>query len=220
MRVVLVGGGSLASHLAALLTGRDHDVVIVEKEKAVVDVLADRLDCGFVLGDGTRPAILKETSPKEVDLLFALTDDDATNLLAGLVGRSLGVARVVARLEEEEYEHIALELGLRDAIIPSRAIARFLADMADGQDILELSTAVKGEARIFQFVARDKDAGPAAQLELPDGTRASHLFRDGEFALIDPETELRSGDEVVLLTTRSRVQELRERFGPGADRGD
>ena len=61
-------------------------------------------------------------------MLFALTDNDQANILASLVGRSLGFKRVVTKIQDAELEHICKELGLEDIIVPSRTIGRFLAE--------------------------------------------------------------------------------------------
>ena len=62
MRIVLVGGSSVAVDTARLLLGRHHEVVIIERDKDRVAVLAETLDCGFLHGDGSRPAILREAA--------------------------------------------------------------------------------------------------------------------------------------------------------------
>ena len=64
------------------------------------------------------------------------------------------------------------------------------------------------------FVAREEDALPIAELELPDAARVSHLYRDGSFLIPDEDTKLRQGDEVVVVTHRKHLEALRERWTP------
>jgi trk system potassium uptake protein TrkA len=56
----------------------------------MIDELPDDLDCSFPQGDGSRSDILREVNPEETDELLGLADDDKDNLIAALVGRSLG----------------------------------------------------------------------------------------------------------------------------------
>jgi trk system potassium uptake protein TrkA len=216
MRVVIVGGGSLGARTARLLVGRGHEVVIVESDAEVAQAIGESLDCGVLQADGTRPARLAEADPAHADALLVLTGNAQTNLIASLVGRSVGFARVITRIDDEEFEHVTLELGLVDTIIPARTIGRYLADVVEGHDILELSGAIKGDARVFLFVARDEDEGTVADLGLPDGARVSHLYREGEFVLAGADTSLRKGDEVVIVTHRRRLEALRSRWAPNA----
>jgi trk system potassium uptake protein TrkA len=216
MRIVFIGAGSLTQATAPILIARRHDVIVIESDRAVIDAISGELDCGFIHGDGTKPAILREAGPGEVDLLFCLTDDDQDNILASLVGRSLGFKRVVTRISNSEYEQICAELGLTDTIIPDQTIARALADMVEGRDAVELSTFVRGEARIFSFRVREGRAATVEALELPAQTRVVCVYRDDEFVLPQPSSTLREGDEVVLITHSSHLAELDERYGEAA----
>ena len=195
---------------------RRHEVVIVDRDRETLATLSDSLDCGLLQGDGTRPAVLREADPKGTEFLFCLTGSDQVNLIASLVGRSLGFRRVVTRIEDPEFEHIAIELGLEDTVVPARAIGRYIADRVEGIDVLEFSAALKGDARAFVFVARPEDEGEVAALELPEQARLSHLYRDGKFLLIGADTKLEAGDEVVIITHRKNFDELLARWG---DRG-
>ncbi|MGR9101350.1 MAG: potassium channel family protein, partial [Gammaproteobacteria bacterium] len=137
MKVVFIGASSLALATAELLLRVGHEVVIIENDKSVIDELMEKIDCVFVHGNGSKPAILKETEPASIDVLFCLTKSDEANIIASLVARSLGVKRVITRIEDPEFEHICVELGLNDTIIPTLTNARYLANMASGRNILE-----------------------------------------------------------------------------------
>ena len=216
MRIVFIGAGSLTLATAPILIARRHDVIVIESDRAVIDAISEEMDCGFIHGDGTKPAILREAGPKEVDLLFCLTDDDQDNILASLVGRSLGYNRVVTRISNVEYQQICAELGLSDTIIPDQTIARTLADMVEGRDAVELSTFVKNDARFFSLRVHEGEAAAVDALELPAQTRAVCVYRDDEFFLPQPGSTLRAGDEVVLITHSSHLPELDERYGEAA----
>jgi len=214
MRIVLIGASPLAVAAAGMLVKRGHDVIVIERDKDKIESLSESIDCGFVHGDGTKPAILREVNPGEADFLFCLTENDQDNILASLVGRSIGFKRVVTQIEDPEFEHICLELGLNDTIIPDSAIARALVDMVAGRALPELSTIVHGEARFYSFIAREEDALPVAQLSLPERARVVCVYRGDDFILPGPDTALERGDEVVLITHSKHIGELQERWAP------
>lgn len=216
MRAVFVGASSLAVMTSRILLKRNHEVVMVEQDRGRIDALSDELDCGFLHGDGSKPDLLRETDPGQTDLLFCLTNNDQTNIIASLVGRSLGFARVVTRIEDPAFEHICIELGLKDTIIPARTIGRYLADMFEGRDLLELSGMIKDEARIFSFVVRAEQAGPADTLPLPKDSRIVCLYRGGKFMLPAEHVSLETGDEVMLITHSRHLPELNELLGIAA----
>ncbi len=213
MRAVFIGASHVAVMTARLLLKRRHEVVIIDRDKEAIDELTEELDCGFVYGDGTKPAILKEADPDHTDVLFCLTGNDESNILASLVGRSIGFQRVVTKIEDPEFEHICIELGLTDTIIPARTIGRYLADLFEGQDPLELSTMIRYDARALSFVADQGDAVAVKSLELPSPSRVVCVYRDQGFILPNGETRLKVGDEVVIITHRDSLPALRERLG-------
>jgi len=216
LRIVFVGAGSLSVMTARALINYGHEIIIIERDRTRIDELSEELDCGFLHGDGSKPALLREADPENTDFLFCLTGSDQMNIIAGLVGRSQGFNSVVTKIEDRELEHICTELGLENTIIPTRTISRFLTDMVSGRDILELSTMIKGEARFFSFIVREEDEGAAGDLQLPKAARAICFYRDKEFRLIEEDSSLQKGDEVIILTHSKNLSDLRERWKPGS----
>lgn len=213
MRAVFIGASSLTLMSARQMLAHGHDVILIERDKSKIDALSQELDCGFLHGDGSKPAVLQEINPTGNDLLFCLTNDDKANILASLVGRSLNFARVVTKIDDPELEHICIELGLENTIIPSRTISRYLADIVDGKDPLELSTMIRHQARVFSFVLPKDQKGPLHALSLPGETRIVCVYREG--SLLIPETdktELEGSDEVVVITHRKNLNALKEQW--------
>jgi len=213
MKVVLVGATPLSVTTAKILIGRGDDVVIIERDKERIDALAQEVDCGFIHGDGTKPAILREAGPADSQLLLCLTDNDQANILASLVGRSLGFPRVVPKIDDAEFEHICIELSLVDTIVPHRHIARALADLALGKEAVDLATFVKGEVRMFSFVATEEDEMTVDALKLPDRCAVMCIYRGDDFVLPDPDTRLKKGDEIVLICHSRQLEALNKRWG-------
>ena len=212
MRAVFIGSSPFSVMTAHILMKRGHEVVMVERSKERIDALAEDLPCGYLHGDGTRPALLKEAAPAQTDILYCMTNNDQTNIIASLVGQSLGFSRVVTSIENPEYEHICIELGLTDTIIPARTISSYLADMFEGHDPLVLSTMIRDEARVFSFVTREKDAGPISELGLPNESKVVCVYRDNKFILPEENTTLNIDDEVVVITNRHNLEGLSQRW--------
>jgi len=215
MRSVFIGASELTLLTARFLLKAGYEVIIIERDKARIEELSSEVGSGFIHGDGSKPAILREADPASADFLFCLTDNDQNNILASLVGRSLGYRRVVTRIEDPSFEHICIELGLTDVIVPNFTIARYLTDMCAGQNPLELSALIKGDARIFSFVAREQDEVALDALELPADSRVMFCYRNDKFMLVDGDTVLQKGDEVVVIAHRKAVSALEKRWNPG-----
>jgi trk system potassium uptake protein TrkA len=213
MRTVFIGATSLSVATAEALIRNGHEVVIIERDKARIESLSEYMDCGFVNGDGTKPAILREVDPERSDALLCLTNSDQDNILASLVGRSIGFKRVITKVEDAEYQHICTELGLSDTVVPDESVARMLLDMLAGHESVELTAFVKGGARFFPFIVREAEAGAVEDLDLPRQTRLVCVYRDNSFFLPEETSRLKERDEVLLITHEERLDELRERWG-------
>ena len=214
MRVVFIGAGEAAVMATEALLESGHEVVIIESNQDKIERLSETLDCSLLHGDGGNPAVLREVEPTQTDILFCIANDDKSNLIASLVGRSLGFKRVVTSIEDPEFEKICRDLGLEDIIIPAKTLSKHLENMVEGLDSVELSTVLKDEARLFTFLADKSDTTTVAELGLPEDARVICYYRKGQFAFVDEQTTLKEGDEVVLLTRSSILPELQERWDP------
>ena len=214
MRTVFIGAGQVSVETAKALVEKGHEVIIIETDKAKIDELSEEMDCSFLQGDGSQPNILREVNPAQTDFLFCLTDSDQANVIASLVGRSLGFNRIVTSVGDPQFEGICHELGLKDTIVRSRTISRYLEDMVGGSEKAELSTVIKDEARLFMLIAKKEDAVAAKDLKLPAAAKVICYYRDGKFSHADEETTFRVDDEVVILTHSKNMPALQERWKP------
>ncbi|MDA3786416.1 MAG: TrkA family potassium uptake protein [Deltaproteobacteria bacterium] len=220
MRTVFVGAAKLSIETAKALIKKGHQVIIIETNKEKIDELSEEMDCSFLQGDGSQPNLLREVNPAECDFLFCLTNSDQANVIASLVGRSLGFKRIVTSIGDSQFEGICHELGLTDTIIPSRTIGRYLQGLVGGGENIELATVIKDEARFFTMIAKEEEAVAAKDLQLPRDAKVICYYRDGKFYHAEEETTFRKGDEIVILTHSKNMPALQERWRPKAEPGE
>lgn len=212
MRVVFIGTDPLAVMTAEILLDKGHDVVIVEPDEIRIDFLATKLDCGFIQAEGSYPAVLREVSPKNTDILFCLGSNDRDNVLASLVAKALGFERIFTKIDDPEFQHICIELDLEDIIIPDREAAKSLVDTALGQTKADMATTLSGDIRFYTFVVRNGFPPTVGELDLPPHTLAIAMTRNGHSTVVTANTPLHEGDEVVLVTSAAQMTTLKERF--------
>ena len=212
MRIVFSGARPATILAAGLLIKKNHEVIIIDTNKEKIDSLSETMDCSFLYGDAAKPAILKEVNPKNCDFLFCLTDSDEVNIITSLLGRSLGFKRVVTSIENTELEEMCREIGLKDVVIPARSMSRHIEDMVEGLEDIELSNLLKGEARLLSFIAGNEEAGPVSELDLPEDAKCIYYYRDEKFYLMDEQTKIKKGDEVVVVTHVDNLSELNKRW--------
>lgn len=210
-RVTFVGASPLAVQSVTALLEQGHEVVLIDEDADTIEALSERLDCGLIVGDGSRPSVLQDVGPEQTDFLFCLTDRDEANILAALVGRSLGFSRVVPKLEDPELETICTELGLDHVLVPDHELAKRLVDLVEGGEIPDLTSVIRGGLRFFAFRLRE-DLRDVEALELPEATRLLARTRGKESVLARPDIDLKKGDELCLLAEEAEIEGLRDRF--------
>ena len=124
----------------------------------------------------------------------------------------MGFKRIVTGIEDPELEHICIELGLEDTIIPARTIGRYLSEMVEGRDPLMLSTLIRDEARVFSFVLHECDECGMSQLDLPDNSRVICVYRNDKFLVPHEDDKLKANDEILVITHRDNLAALKERW--------
>lgn len=214
MRVVLMGASDLALTIARMLLDRGHDVVLVEKRRERIDELSETLDAGFLLGSGSHPDVLRDAQPEKSDVLVCLSDDDDDNMLAALVGRSLGFKRVVPAIRDAAFLPICQELGLEDVLLPTRTMARHVVDLVTCGADADLAGFVGGNVRFFTFEVTEEHSPRCGDLDLPAGTRPIVVQHGDDARLCEADTRLRPGDRVLMVTRAEHLTDLRKRFPP------
>lgn len=212
MRVVLIGASSLAVQIAEVLIEHGHQVLIIEKDRVHIEALSQRLDCAFLNGDGSMPDLLREADPTHTDALLCLTRHDQTNIIAGLMARNLGYARVVTVIEDADFEGLCEELGLKETFIPLRRISHQLAELVEEPAAAPgLDTLFKHDA-VLRAVPLAGDYTLEA-LQLPDGARIVGFYRDQALLFPDPQTRYQAGDELLILAREEALKALDKRIG-------
>ena len=127
MRIIIAGAGDVGFHLAELLATENQDIVLIDSDQDVLDYAASHLDVLTLLGDCTSISTLEHALVNGANLLLAVTTSEQTNLMTCILAKKMGVDRVIARVDNEEYlecdnEKTICSLGI-DQLISPRALA-------------------------------------------------------------------------------------------------
>jgi trk system potassium uptake protein TrkA len=219
MRFILVGASTLAVGTAERLIAAGREVVFVERDPDRVAKLAEALDCAIVTGDAIRPATLRQVGPDDRDALVCLTNEDQTNILVALLGRSLGFGRAILRVADADLAPLCRSLGLDEIIVPDQGMAEALAGRLAGSGLSAgVDSILTGNSRLFEIAVDAAHVGPIAELDLPDDVVPACLFRDEAPTQIEADTVLRQGDRLLIVTPATLLDSLRRQFPTAAKR--
>lgn len=156
MKIIIVGCGKIGGELAGLLSREDNDVMVIDKNEAVVQECCDRYDIMGTVGNGASYDVLMEAEIAQADLVIAVTGSDELNLLCCLVARKVGKnVHTIARLRNPDYTtQIPLlkeELGLAMVISQEQTVAREIARIMKFPSAIEIDTFAKGRVELLRF---------------------------------------------------------------------
>lgn len=214
--VTIVGGGDVGLRLAERLDRRQQlRVRIIERDQARAELLAGRLRRALVLhGDGTDLELLEAEDIGRSTVLVSVIDNDEKNLLASLLGRQLGVRRVITRVSHAHHRRLFERVGV-DVAVSARgsAIASVLHQIEGGGARL-LAVLEEGEGRILEFEApATLDGTRLRDLTLPRESIVGAMLRDGTAIVPRGGDQLRRGDRLLVFVTRGAADAVRAFFG-------
>ncbi len=170
--VTIIGGGDVGLRLAEHLDAMPSiSLRVIERDERRGEALAARLGRALVLqGDGTDLALLESEDIGRSDVLVSVIDNDEKNLLASLLGRQLGVRRIITRVSQPGNLRLFERVGV-DVAISARgaAIAAVLHELEGGAASL-LAVLEQGEGRIVELEAPARLIGCALK-DLESSTR-------------------------------------------------
>jgi trk system potassium uptake protein TrkA len=214
MHVTILGASRFGVATAGQLIKAGHEVVLIDIEKARLDELSDGLDCAMVCGDGTLPSTLRDAYGDGSDALVALTNHDDVNILAAVVGRSVGYERLVPQIVRPELLSVVEELDIGDVITPHESLARSIVSALTEHGELDTDMALHRELRLVNHVVPEELAGTTlGDLDLPKGVRpVAHADAEAE-RLADPGIALSAGDHLFFVAANDAVKPLNRLFG-------
>jgi trk system potassium uptake protein TrkA len=215
-RVTIIGGGDvglqLAERLEADLDGLE--LMLIERDVARAELIAGRLQHTLVLnGDGTDLELLESEDVGRADVLVGVIDNDEKNLLACLLGRQLGVRRIITRVGRRTNLRLFERVGI-DIAISARgaAIASVLHQIQGGPTRL-LAVVEEGAGRILELDVPDgyapralRDLAPPLNSIIGAVVRQSHAFVPRGTDQVQP------GDRLMVFTTYAAAEQVRDYF--------
>lgn len=217
-RIVIAGGGNIGLAVALELekqkTGIKAKLIELDRERA--EYAAERLERTIVLnGDALDSAILQEANVADAEAIIALTHDDKTNMLAGVLGKDAGARTAMVLINNQNLLRLVAPLGL-DASINPRAstVSSILRHVRRGR-IRALHSVRDGAAEVIeaQTLATSPLVGKQLQSAgIPAGVMVGAVLSEGKIAIPDGRYVLKDGDSVVLFALRDAVSKVEKMF--------
>ena len=206
-RVTVIGGGNVGFMVSEELLEYGVDVTVIENGEARSEKLAALLPKALVLrGDGTDLELLEQERIEDSDVVVAVTSDDATNLLISLLGKQLGVPKVITRVGYARNRRLFERVGIDAPLTPRTAAVQEVLNWLKLDEVDHLAT-IEDRAEVMEvtFPLKAK-AGPVSELGAPRSSLIGAIVRKQRAIVPRGDTVIQPGDHLFLITTPDNVE--------------
>jgi len=229
MNIVIAGAGEIGSHLARMLRAEDNVVTVVDDDQQRISGLSAGTDVEAVLGSPTSLNALRRAGASQADLFVAVYPftTQEMNLVSAMMAKQLGAAKVVARVNEEEYltsenKLVFKEMGIELLFYPEKSAADEIVASLRHKSSSEMMEFARGKLQISMF--RITEDSKILDLKLrefiasvPEEDRKQFrviaISRDRETIIPKLDSKFLYGDTIFTISRQEGLEILCKYFG-------
>ena len=207
MYIIIAGGGTAGRNLARRLV-RNHDVVIVDRDKQVCEDIYSTIGAVSVHGNANNIRVLRDAGLEKCDVAVGLLDTDASNLAFTVLAADGGVEKILVRVKDLDYESAFLKAGATTlGNIVHLMMGKFIIAIENPR-IRRVASLGNGQAEISIItVPEDASIGPrtvsdiANNSSFPDDVVIAGIYDQENDRLVIPRghQEIKPGNQVFLV---------------------
>ncbi|KIL98813.1 Trk system potassium uptake protein TrkA [Paramagnetospirillum magnetotacticum MS-1] len=217
-RIVIFGGGNIGLFLAQQLEEArpGTSIKVIESNKERAEFVAKAVGHTVVIhGDALDPEILEEASVGAAEAVVAVTNDDETNILSGLLAKRYGCRRTMALINKTTYNSLVAPLGIDVAVNPRAiTVSNILQHVRRGR-IHAVHSLHEGFGELIEADALETSSlvgKPLREVKLPAGVLLGAVVHDGKVVSPRGSTVIHPGDRVILFATADAVKKVEKMF--------
>ena len=213
--VMIIGGSRIGINTAELLEN-DFRVTLVEKDKATCEQMANILKKTLIINiDGHDVKMLEQEGLTEIDALISVTADSEMNIMTSLVGKSHGIKKTIARIENFDYINLSQSIGI-DTLINKKIIAADNIFKFVRKGNVSLVANLHGtDAEIIEFVVKDGSKitkSPINKLNFPNSSKIAGVIRNGIPIIPFGDFHLKENDKTIVFSLTESIQKIEKFF--------
>ena len=213
--VMIIGGSRIGLNTAELLE-KDFRVTLVEKDKKRCEEMASTLKSTLVVNiNGHDVKMLEEEGLTETDALVSVTADSEMNIMTSLVGKSHGIKKTIARIENFDYINLSQSIGV-DTLINKKIIAADnIFKFVRKGNVSSVANLHGTDAEIIEFIVKSGTKitkKPLNQLNFPSLSKIAGVIRDGNPIIPFGDFQLQENDQTIVFSLTESIKKIEEFF--------
>ena len=214
--VFIIGGGTIGFYVAKRLEALGISVRLVEEDADHCDFLTENLGNTLVLNfDGLEADVLLEEGIEKADLIIAVTDSDASNILSSLLAKHHGAKKCITKINRHDFIPLLGKLGIDVALSPREVAADMILRYVRRGSIVSVTTILGSDAEVIELKVPDRPKFKDAQLKslyFPKGAVVGAIVRDRQVFIPSGETSLQPDDNLIIFFTKEAINHVEAFF--------
>ncbi|MCH5335715.1 MAG: Trk system potassium transporter TrkA [Alistipes sp.] len=224
MRIVIAGAGETGSHLAKMLSGKGHDITVIDTDPKMLAEVGALADIITVEGDSTTFETLRKAAVRRCDLFIALNHGENENIISATLAKQLGAKKSIARVDNNEYlepnnKEIFINMGIDYLFYPEKAAASEVINLLGHTSTTEYVDFSGGKLSLVVFRLESsspligRELGGFAPSDKPLDYRTVAITRAGRTIIPRRGEIFKEGDQIYVISRHSAVRDVMEMSG-------
>ncbi len=215
IRNIIVYGGSRIAQKTIQELPDGLNIKILEADRDACYHMSDKVNNALIVNaDGSDMNVLQAEGIQDADAFIAVTGRSEANIFACLAAKRFGVRKTIAEVENIDYIPMAETLDIGTVLNKKTIAAAYIYQMLLDASVLNVRNLTSADAEIVEFVAAEGHRitkHKIRELDLPEEVNIGAIVRAGEAVLVNGETLILPGDQVVVFCKQQAIRQM-ERF--------
>jgi trk system potassium uptake protein TrkA len=222
--IMILGLGGVGAYLAKRLVHEGYAITAIEPDSRLIRHIDGYLDARLVQGSAMSIDCWREADAGSIDVLIAVTDNDAVNMLAAMIGDRFGIPLKIARVRSLDFggpdsllnaRDLKIDLIIHPEELAAQEIVRLVKRTA-GNEIIDIAD---GQTQVMATRVHEDSPLAHQKLKTLSQTHDSFAFRVVAIArgistiLPGGDHEILPQDQVLIMAAKDDLPELMSLIG-------
>ncbi len=145
--ILILGLGGIGSYLAKRLLHEGYAITVIEPDGDLIRYADGTMDARLIQGSAMAIDCWRDAHANSIDYLIAVTNNDAVNMLASMIGDRFGITQKIARVRSQDFGHddsilcredLKIDLFIHPEELAAQEIVRMIKRTA-GDEIIDIA---------------------------------------------------------------------------------
>ena len=216
-RVMIVGGSKIGRSLAQSLPSESINVRLVDYNRPKAGQISHSIDESMIIyGDGADIEFLKSENIQNVDSFICVTENEKTNLIAGLLAKHLGAKQSIIHVSTTEYIPTIQEIGAGAVISKNLStVNAILRELHTDMTEIPVITFDEIEVDVIEFQPETNSPitqRPLKDLDLPKDCIVGMINHHGKIRIAHGTSMLTEDDTALVFAKPKAISKVKKLF--------